>query len=100
MSSASETLQLAEHRLYASVFLQRTTISSVSGSYSIRSTASRITNAPRHPIKAVNEGLIDLAAPNESKQSVQRRTIERRSGIAVVVKAVGYERPTVLSLEL
>lgn len=37
-----------------------------------------ITNAPRHPIEAVNEDLIDLAAANKSKQSVQRRTIERR----------------------
>ena len=46
-------------------------------------------NAPRQPIKAVNKDLIDRAAPNESKQSVQRRTIERRSRIAVVVKRSG-----------
>jgi hypothetical protein len=59
-----------------------------------------ITNAPRQPIEAVNEDLIDLAAPNVSKQSVQRRTIERRSRIAVVVKPVGQERPAVLSLGL
>ena len=48
-----------------------------------------MTNAPRQPIKGVNKDLIDRAAPNESKQSVQRRTIERRSRIAVVVKAIG-----------
>jgi hypothetical protein len=58
-----------------------------------------MTNAPRQPIAGVNEDLIDPTAPNESQQSVQRRTIERRSRIAVV-KAVGQKRPAVLSLGL
>jgi hypothetical protein len=46
-------------------------------------------------IEAVNENLIDAAAANESKQTVQPRTVGRRSGVTVVVEAFLQQCPAV-----
>jgi hypothetical protein len=59
-----------------------------------------MTDAPRQPIEAVNENLIDAAAANESKQTVQPRTVGRRSGVTVVVEAFLQQRPAVFALRL
>ena len=45
-------------------------------------------NASRQPVEAVNENLIDDAAAHEREQSGQPRTVERRSGVTVVIEAL------------
>ena len=55
-------------------------------------------NASQQPIETVDENLIDPTAANEAKQSVQPRTVERSSGVPVVIEELLQQRPAVLAL--
>jgi len=57
-----------------------------------------VTDAPRQPVETVDEELVNASAANYSKQPVQAGTIERRSGVPVVVETFRQQRPTVFAL--